>query len=205
MSQYFHIHPENPQLRLLRQAGAIIREGGLMAYPTDSGYALGCQLENKNAVERIRAIRKLDEKHNFTLVCRDLSEIASYAKVNNTFYRILKRLTPGPYTFILPATREVPKRLLNPKRRTIGIRVPDNPITLGLLDELQEPLISTSLILPGEELPLSDQEDIYQRLGHTLDLVLDGGFCGFEPTTVIGLTNEEPELIREGKQIPDIF
>ena len=205
MSQYFHIHPENPQLRLLRQAGSIIREGGVIAYPTDSGYALGCQLENKSAVERVRRIRQLDEKHNFTLVCRDLSEIAVYAKVGNAHYRLLKRLTPGPYTFILPATREVPRRLLHAKRRTIGIRVPQNPITLGLLEELQEPMISTSLILPGEDLPLSDQELIYERLQHVLDLVVDGGFCGFEPTTVVGLTGEEPELIREGKEVPDIF
>ncbi len=200
MSQYFEIHPENPQLRLIHQAVKIIREGGVIAYPTDSGYALGCHIGDKRAMERICRIRKIDKKHNFTLVCRDLSEIATYAKVENTDYRLMKALTPGPYTFILRATREVPKRLQNPKRKTIGIRVPDSKIVDELLAELSEPIMSSSLILPDESLPMSIAWDIREALEHYLDLVIDGGFCGVDATSVIDLTEEPPSLVRQGKQ-----
>ena len=169
-----------------------------MVYPTDSGYALGCHIGDKSAMERIRRIRKLDMKHNFTLVCKDLSEVSSYAKIDNTSYRLLKRLTPGPYTFILMATREVPRRLQNPKRRTIGLRVPDNVIAQAILAQLGEPLMSSTLIFPNEELPATDPEDIRQRLEHDVELVIDGGYCGIEPTTVVDLVSEQPVVIREG-------
>lgn len=198
MAQYFHIHPENPQKRLVHQAVNIIREGGVIAYPTDSSYALGCHIGDKAAMERVRRIRRVDDRHNFTLVCRDLSEIALYARVSNTDYRILKAHTPGPYTFILQASREVPRRLQNPKRKTIGIRVPDHVITRELLDELGEPMMSSTLILPGETVPLSDPEEIRERLEHELDLVIDGGHCGLEPTTVVVLENGEAEIARVG-------
>ncbi len=198
MSQFFQIHPENPQQRLIKQAVEIIHRGGVIVYPTDSAYALGCHLGDKNALEKIKRIRRLDDKHNFTLVCRDLSEIGTYAKVGNQAYRILKSHTPGAYTFILKATTEVPRRLLHPKRRTIGLRIPENPIALELMRELGEPIMSTSLILPGESEPMMDPYEIRQTLQHEVDLVIDGGYCGMEATTVVNLVEEFPEIIREG-------
>jgi tRNA threonylcarbamoyl adenosine modification protein (Sua5/YciO/YrdC/YwlC family) len=199
VSQFFQIHPDNPQARLVRQAADIIRAGGVVVYPTDSAYALGCHIGDKNALDRIRRIRKLDDKHNFTLVCRDLSEIAMYAKVDNTAYRLLRHATPGPYTFILPATSEVPRRLMHPKRKTVGLRVPDNAITDALLADLGEPLMSVSLIMPGDELPLIDPYDIRDLLEHEVDLVIDGGYCGMEPTTVVDLADDTPVILRAGK------
>jgi len=198
MSQFFQIHPDNPQLRLIRHAVEIIRDDGLVVYPTDSSYALGCHVGDKHGMERIRRIRALDSRHNFTLVCRDLSEIASYAKVDNSTYRLLKSLTPGPYTFILSATHEVPRRLQNPKRKTIGIRIPDHAITQALLDELGEPLMSSTLILPGNDMPETDAGEIREKLEQDVDLVIDGGHCGFDPTTVIDMTSGAPEVLREG-------
>lgn len=199
MSQYFKIHPDNPQSRLIRQAVEIIRAGGVIVYPTDSSYALGWQIGNKTAMERIQQIRGIDKEHNFTLVCRDLSEIATYARVDNIQYRLLKAATPGPFTLILKATSEVPRRLQNPKRKTIGIRVPDHAITQALLEELGEPIMSTTLILPGDDLPISDPVEIRQRLEHQVDLVIDGGNCGHQPTTILDLVGETPRLLRQGK------
>ena len=193
-----YIHHDNPQLRLLRQAIDVIQQGGVVAYPTDSGYALGCGLGEKGAHDRIKQIRQLDSRHNFTLICRDLSEVATYAKVDNSVYRLLKGFTPGPYTFILPATREVPNRLLT-KRRTIGLRVPEHTVAQRLLEELAAPLMSVSLILPGEERPVTDPDDIYDGLAHQLDLLLDAGFGHDEPTTVVDLTSGYPEVLREGR------
>ncbi len=198
MSQFFQIHPVNPQVRLIRHAVEIIRQGGLIVYPTDSSYALGCHVGDKRGMERIRRIRGLDDRHNFTLVCRDLSEISTYAKVDNSAYRLLKSLTPGPFTFILRATNEVPRRLQNPKRKTIGIRVPNHPITLALLDELGEPLMSSTLILPGKDMPETDAHVIRDRLEHELDLVIDGDNCGIEPTTVVDMTDTVPVVVRQG-------
>ena len=199
MSQFLQIHPDNPQSRLIQRAVEIIREGGVIVYPTDSGYALGCHIGDKQAMERIRRIRQLDDKHHFTLVCRDLSELSLYAKVSNSAYRLLKNLTPGPYTFILLATREVPRRLQHPKRKTIGLRVPDNTIAQSLLEALGEPIMSTTLILPGEDMPLTDPYEIREILEHSVDLVIDGGYCGIESTTVVDLESDEPEIIRQGK------
>ena len=199
MSQFFQIHPDNPQTRLISRAVEIIRSGGVIAYPTDSAYALGCQLGDKSALERIRRIRRLDAAHNFTLVCRDLSELGTYARVDNSVYRLIRNYTPGPYTFILRATDEVPRRLLHPKRRTIGLRVPENRIALALLEALGEPLMSVTLILPDDELPLTDPEMIRERLQHDIDLVIDGGICGAEPTSVIDLADEAPVVVREGR------
>lgn len=205
MSQFYHIHPENPQHRLLAHAADIIRGGGVIAYPTDSAYALGCHIGDKAALQRIRRIRKLDNKHNFTLMCRDLSELANYAKVGNSVFRTLKQLTPGPYTFVLPATREVPRRLSHAKRKTIGLRVPDNRVAQGLLHELNEPLMSVSLIMPGDEYPLTDPYDMRERLEHEVDLVIDGEFCGLEPTTVVEFVDEIPNVLRAGKGAVDVF
>jgi tRNA threonylcarbamoyl adenosine modification protein (Sua5/YciO/YrdC/YwlC family) len=198
MSQFFQIHPDNPQSRLINQSVDIIRSGGVVVYPTDSGYALGCQLGNKKASEAIRRIRKLDDKHNFTLICRDLSELGSYAKVDNSVYRLIKNHTPGPYTFILKATSEVPKRLMHPKRRTIGLRVPENNITLDLLAGLDEPMMSVTMMLPGDDAPMTDPYEIRQVLEHELDLVIDGGYCGMEPTSVIDLVDDSPVIVRRG-------
>lgn len=198
MSQFFSIHPETPQPRLIKQAVEILRDGGVIAYPTDSAYALGCCLENKQAIDRIRRIRQVDDNHRFTLVCRDLSELSNFAKVDNVAYRLIKNNTPGPLTFILSATREVPRRLMHPKRRTIGLRVLANPIAQALLAELGEAMISTSLILPGEESPQSDPEDIRDRLQHDLDLVIDGGFCGLEESSIVSLLDDVPEILRQG-------
>ncbi|MFZ0485507.1 MAG: L-threonylcarbamoyladenylate synthase, partial [Arenicellales bacterium] len=189
MAQYFEIHPQNPQNRLVQQAAEVIRGGGVVAYPTDSSYALGCHLDDKEAAERIRRIRGVGPDHNFTLVVKDLSEIAQYARVENDQYRMLKSLTPGPFTFILPATREVPRRLQHPKRKTIGLRVPDYPIVQALLEELGEPLMSSTLIMPGETVPLGDAGEIRDRLQHDIDLVIDGGPCGMEPSSVIEWTD----------------
>ncbi|MDK2125646.1 L-threonylcarbamoyladenylate synthase [Parachitinimonas caeni] len=199
MAQFFSIHPENPQVRLIRNAVDIIRKGGLIVYPTDSCYAIGCHLGDKDAVERIRRIRGVDDKHHFTLVCRDLSELATYARVDNQQYRYLKAATPGSYTFLLQATKEVPRRLQHPKRSTIGLRVPDHPIVSALIEELGEPLLSSTLLLPGDELPLTDAWEIRERLEHDVELVLDAGSCGIEPTTVIDLTSGAPELVRQGR------
>ena len=199
MSQFFTIHPDNPNPRLIRQAAEVLRNGGIVVYPTDSCYALGCHLDDKNAVARIRQIRKLDEHHHMTLMCRDLSEISRYAQVDNVQFRLLKNNTPGSYTFILRATKEVPKRLQHPKRSTIGIRIPDHPVALALLEELGEPISSSTLILPEEESPLNDAGDIRDLLQKQVELVIDGGAVGVEFTTVIDLTGEVPVLLRRGK------
>ncbi len=205
LSQFYQIHPENPQARLIRSAVDIIRAGGVVAYPTDSAYALGCHIGDKDALDRIRRIRKLDERHNFTLVCRDLSEIATYARVDNAAYRLLRHCTPGPYTFILKATSEVPRRLMHPKRKTIGLRVPDNVIAAALLADLGEPLMSVTLIMPGDEYPLIDPYDIRETLEHQVDLVIDGGYCGMETTTVVDMADETPVILRVGKGDPAPF
>ncbi len=199
MAQYFAPHPDNPQPRLIKQAAQIVRDGGVLALPTDSCYAIACQLDDKDAVTRLRRIRGIDDRHHLALLCRDLSEIAQYAQVDNAQYRLLKSVTPGPYVFILPATRDVPKRVSHPSRKTIGLRVPDHAVTQALLHELDRPLLSTTLILPGETLPMNDGVEIRERLEHALDLVLDGGACGVEPSTVIDLTSADPKLVRAGR------
>jgi len=199
MAQFFEIHPDNPQKRLIQQAVQIIDRGGLIIYPTDSSYALGCHIGDKRAMERIQRLRKVDSKHHFTLVCSDLSEIGTYAKVDNSAYRLMKTLTPGPYTFLLPATSEVPRRLMNPKRKTIGVRVPDHRITHALLEELGQPIMSSTLIEPGADLPLDDPEEIREKYQKQVDLIIDGGHCGHEPTTVISLIDGIPEIVRKGK------
>ena len=199
MAQYFVIHPETPQPRLIRQAAEIIRAGGVVVYPTDATYALGCLIGDKGALDRIRHIRGLDESHQLTLVCRDLSEIASYAKVGNAHYRLLKSLTPGPYTFILPATKQVPRRVQHPKRKTIGIRVPGNAILQALLTELREPLMSTTLQLPGDEQPLNDPYEVRQALEKQVDLIIDGAYGDLEATTVVDLVDDVPRVVRVGK------
>lgn len=198
MSLFIQIHAETPQHRLIYQAVQMVRKGSVIIYPTDSGYALGCHLGDKDALERIRRIRQVNANHNFTLACRDLSEIATYAKVDNSDYRLLKATTPGPYTFILQATREVPKRLQHPKKKTIGLRVPSNPIAHALLEELGEPLMTTSLILPGESNPEYDPYEIRQSLENQVDLIIDGGYGGMEASTVVDLTDHVPVIVREG-------
>ncbi|MBS0394406.1 MAG: threonylcarbamoyl-AMP synthase [Proteobacteria bacterium] len=202
MSQLLELHPKNPQVRLVRKAVEAVRGGGVIAYPTDSCYALGCAIGDKGAMERIARIRQTDKHHHFTLVCRDLSEIARYARVENWQYRLIRAVTPGPYTFLLEATREVPRRLQNPKRRTIGIRVPDHPVPLLLLGELGEPLMSSTLHLPGDPYPLTDAAEIHARLKHEVEVVLDGGNCGLEPTTVVDLAGGAPVIVRVGKGDP---
>lgn len=199
MSQFFEIHPNNPQHRFIQQAVTILRDGGVIAYPTDSAYALGCCVGEKKAIERIKRIRNLDDKHNFTLMCADLSDLSTYAKVDNAVFRLLKNTTPGPYTFILNATNEVPRLLLHPKRRTIGLRVPDHTLTRALLAELGTAMMSVTLIMPDEELPLFDAQTIQERLGKLVDLVIDGGTCSIEPTSVINLCTGVPEITREGR------
>lgn len=199
MSQYFSIHPENPQARLLEQAASIVRKSGVIVYPTDSSYAIGCRMGDKESLDRIRQLRKLPASHHMTLVCRDLSEIGNYTQLDNAAFRMMKSLTPGPFTFILKAKKDVPRRLQDQKRRTIGIRVPDNRITQGLLDALGEPLISISLVLPDQELPENEPETIAEKLGKRVDLILDGGACGLDFTTVIDMTTAEPSILREGK------
>lgn len=206
MNEFFKIHPENPQLHLIRRIAAVVQRGGVIVYPTDSGYALGCQMGNKAAVERIRAIRRLDKKHPMTLVCRDLSELSVYARIDETpIYRLLRCYTPGPYTFLLKATHEIPRRLMDPKRKTIGIRIPDHRITLAMLEALGEPLLSTTLILPDQKMPLIEPAVIYDMLGHQVDLVIHGGFCGLEPTTVVDLMTDPPRIVRLGKGDPRPF
>jgi len=205
MTQYLAIHPDNPQARLIRQAVEIVQQGGVIVYPTDSSYALGCHIGDKDAMERIRRLRHLDEKHNFTLVCRDLAEVALYARVGNADYRLLRANTPGPYTFILPATREVPRRLQNPRRKTIGLRVPQHHIAQALLTELGEPLMSSTLIFPGEEQPVADVAEVRDRLEHQVDLIIDGGNCGWEPTTVVALEDGLATVVRAGKGDPTPF
>jgi len=199
MSQYFAIHPENPQPRLIKRAAEIMRNGGIIVYPTDSCYALGCHIVDKAAMERIRTIRGIADRHHLTLVCRDLSELAAYARVDNQQFRLLKASTPGSYVFILEATRELPKRLQHPKRRTIGLRIPDHPVVDALLAELAEPILSSTLLLPGDELPCTDAQEIRARLERQVDLILDGGSCGIEPSTVVDLTGPAPVVTREGK------
>lgn len=205
MSQFFTIHPINPQARLVHRAVEILRDGGVVVYPTDSCYALGCLLGDKAAMDRIRALREADKDHNFTLVCRDLSEIATYARVDNPTFRLLKAHTPGPYTFILPATHEVPRRLQHPKRKTIGIRIPEHVVAQAILAELGEPLMSSTLILPGNDTPLTDPEEMRDRLEHQVDLVIDGGPCGFQPTTVVDVSSGVPRIAREGRGDPTPF
>ncbi len=204
MSQFFQIHPDNPQRRLIDQAVQLVREGAVIVYPTDSGYALGCHIGDKQALDRIIAIRRLNDKHNFTLVCRDLAEISTYAKVDNTQYRLLKAVTPGAYTFIMQATREVPRRIQS-RRKTIGMRVPDNAIVMALLEELGEPLMSTTLILPGETIPECDPYEIRQSLEHAVDLIIDGGYGSLEPSTVVDLTDDVPQVVRAGLGDPAPF
>jgi len=199
MSQFFSIHPDNPQPRLIKQAADMLRNGAVIVYPTDSGYALGCHLDDKDAVARIRQIRGVDDKHHMTLVCRDLSELARYARVDNAQFRLLKNNTPGSYTFILDATKEVPRRLQHPKRSTVGLRIPDHPVALALLQELGEPLLSATLILPDANQPLTDVDEIREHLERLVDLIIEGGMVGVEPTTVIDLTGEVPVLVRRGK------
>jgi tRNA threonylcarbamoyl adenosine modification protein (Sua5/YciO/YrdC/YwlC family) len=205
MTQFFEIHPQNPQPRLIRQSVDVLLQGGVIVYPTDSSYALGCRIGEKSAMERIRRIRGLDEKHNFTLVCSDLSEITIYARIDNQAFRLLKSLTPGPYTFIYQATKQVPRRLLHPKRKTIGIRVPDNAICRALLDELDEPILSTTLVMPQDDMPLTDPYEVRRLLDLQVDLVIDGGFCGLEPTTVVDMTREPPLVTRQGKGDASLF
>jgi tRNA threonylcarbamoyl adenosine modification protein (Sua5/YciO/YrdC/YwlC family) len=205
MAQFFQIHPVNPQPRLVRGAVDILRDGGVIVYPTDASYAFGCQLGAKEAMERIRRIRGLDDKHNFTLVCRDLSEITTYAKIDNQAFRTLKSITPGPYTFIHEATKQVPRRMLHPKRKGIGIRVPDNAICRALLAELDEPILSASLLLPGEVLPMTDPDAMRNTLDRQVDLIIDGGAGGMEPSTVIDMTQEPYAVIRVGKGDPSSF
>ncbi|HET9403429.1 MAG TPA: L-threonylcarbamoyladenylate synthase [Burkholderiales bacterium] len=199
MSQFFSIHPDNPQPRLIRRAVLIVRAGGVIVYPTDSCYALGCHLGDKAAMERMRAIRQVDDRHHFTLVCRDLADIGAYARVDNRQFRLLKSATPGSYTFILKAARELPKRLLHPSRKTIGLRVPGHRVVQALLSELGEPLLSSTLALPGDDLPLNDAQEIRDRLEHQVELILDCGSCGVTPTTVVDLTGESPVITRQGK------
>src|SRR5574338_1518655 len=199
MAQFFSLHPEQPQPRLIRQAADILRNGGLMAFPTDSAYALGCLTGDASLLDRIRRIRGVDERHHFTLLCRDLSEIATYARVDNSQYRLLKATTPGAYTFILEGTKELPRRVLHPKRKTLGLRIPDHPVVTALLADLNEPLLSSTLLLPGEPPPLTDPEEIRERLGKQLELVIEACCCGSEATTVIDLTSGVPDLVRAGR------
>jgi tRNA threonylcarbamoyl adenosine modification protein (Sua5/YciO/YrdC/YwlC family) len=205
MSQFFQVHPDNPQPRLIRQAAQIVREGGVVVYPTDSSYAIGCHIGDKAAMDRIRQIRRLDTDHNFTLIGRSLSELSTYTKLDNQAHRLIKNLTPGPYTFILKATKQVPKRLMHAKRKTIGVRIPDNRVALAMLDELNEPLLSSTLILPGDEMPMMDPYEMNQTLGHSVDLIIDGGYCGYEPTSVIDLHENEPVVRRVGKGDVSLF
>ncbi|MFH1941566.1 MAG: L-threonylcarbamoyladenylate synthase [bacterium] len=199
MGLFLEIHPENPQERLIHRAGTIIRQGGVIAYPTDSGYALGCHIGDKAALDRMRQIRDLDGHHNFTLICRDLSEISVYARFDTPVFRLLRKHTPGAYTFILEATKSVPKRLMHPKKKTIGLRIPDHPIVRTLLAELNEPMLTTTLILPGDAFPINDAAEIEERVGVQLDLIIDGGPCGTVPTTVVDFLEDKPRILREGK------
>jgi tRNA threonylcarbamoyl adenosine modification protein (Sua5/YciO/YrdC/YwlC family) len=205
MARYFDVHPQNPQRRTIGQAVDLIKDGGLVAYPTDSCYALGCQLGNKDGLDRIRAIRNLDDKHHFTLVCRDFSQLGQFVQIDNNIFRKIKSATPGSYTFILPATREVPRRLLHPKKRTVGARIPDHPVVQALLAELGEPLVSSTLLLPGSEEPMTDGWQIKEELDNQIDAVIDSGECGPEPTTVIDFRSSTPEVVRRGAGDPALF
>jgi tRNA threonylcarbamoyl adenosine modification protein (Sua5/YciO/YrdC/YwlC family) len=205
MARYFDVHPENPQPRAIRQVVDIVREGGLIAYPTDSCFAFGCKLGDKEGLDRIRDIRKLDERHHFTLVCRDFAQLGHFVKVDNSVFRLVKASTPGPYTFILPALREVPRRMLHPKKLTVGVRIPDHPVAQALLAELGEPLVSSTLLLPGDEEPMTQGWEIKERLDHLVDAVIDSGECGTEPTTVVDLSEGEPEILRVGAGDPSRF
>lgn len=199
------IHPDNPQPRLINRVADIINNGGIVVYPTDSAYALGCAVDNREAIERIRQIRQLDKEHNFTLMCRDLSELSTYARFDNVIFRLLKAHTPGPYTFIMEATREVPKRLQHPKRKTIGLRIPEHPVTQALLEQLAAPMLSVSLILPGDDLPIATASQLDERFEKQVDAIIDSGHCGIEPTTVVDLTDGVPQLLRMGKGDASIF
>lgn len=205
MSQFFHIHPDNPQGRLVTQAVNIIKSGGVIVYPTDSGYAIGCGLGEKKAMDRITSIRKIDKNHNFTLFCRDFSELATFARVDNSAFRSVRSLTPGPYTFIFKGTKEVPKRVLNDKKKTIGIRIPDNKIALAILEDLGEPLMSSSLLLPGDEFADSDPDEIRDKLEHQVDLIIHGGYLGEKPTTVVDYSDGDPVVIRHGEGDASLF
>ena len=201
MSQYFELHPRNPQLRLIRQAAEILRRGGLVAYPTDSCYALGCHIGDKDALERLRRVRGADRHHHFTLVCRDMAEISRYARLENWQFRLIKSATPGPFTFLLPASRETPRRLQHEQRRTIGVRIPDHAVPQLLCAELGEPIMSSTLLLPGDDLPMTEGAEIRARLEHQLDAVLDGGHCGLDPTTVVDLAGDGIEIVRQGRGV----
>ncbi|HEX8628899.1 MAG TPA: L-threonylcarbamoyladenylate synthase [Catenuloplanes sp.] len=205
MARYFDVHPDNPQARSIGQIVDLVRGGGLIAYPTDSCYALGCQMGNRDGLDRIRAVRHLDDRHHFTLVCRDFAQLGQFVHVSNAVFRLVKASTPGSYTFILPATREVPRRLLHPRKHTVGVRIPRHTITQALLAELGEPLLSSTLLLPGDEEPMTQGWEIKERLDHQVDAVLDGGECGTEPTTVVDLSQDEPEIIRRGAGDPTRF
>lgn len=205
MSQFLYVHPENPQVRLIKQAVEIVQKGGVIIYPTDSGYAIGCQLDNKAALERVCRIRRLDDKHNFTLMCRELSELSLFAKLDNVAFRLVRNNTPGAYTFILKATKEVPRRVVNAKRKTIGIRIPDNKIALDLLETLGEPMLSTSLILPGKAMAEFDPEEIHDTLGHAVDCIIHGGYIGEDPTTVVDLSEDSVDIVRRGAGDCSIF
>jgi tRNA threonylcarbamoyl adenosine modification protein (Sua5/YciO/YrdC/YwlC family) len=205
MARYFDVHPDNPQPRVIRQIVDLIRDGGLIAYPTDSCFAFGCQLGNRDGIDRIREIRRLDDRHHFTLVCRDFAQLGQFVHVSNSVFRLVKAATPGSYTFILPATREVPRRLMHPRKHTVGVRIPANTVTQAILAELGEPLVSSTLLLPGEEEPMTQGWEIKERLDHQVDAVVDGGECGVEPTTVIDLSGDEPEIVRQGAGDPTRF
>lgn len=205
MARYYDVHPVDPQRRAIGQVADVVRGGGLIAYPTDSCFALGCALGNAEAIERIRSVRQLDDKHHFTLVCADFAQLGQFVHVSNTVFRLVKASTPGSYTFILPATREVPRRLLHRKKRTVGVRIPEHPVVRALLDELGEPLLSSTLLLPGDEAPLTQGWDIKERLDHAVDAVIDSGDCGTEPTTVVDLSGDEPEIVRRGAGDPSRF
>ncbi len=205
MARYFDVHPDNPQPRLIDQAVEIVRGGGLIAYPTDSCYALGCQLGNADGLHRIREIRHLDERHHFTLMCVDFAQLGQFVKVSNSLFRVLKASTPGPYTFILPATKEVPRRLMHPKKLTVGVRITDNAVTQALLKSLGEPLLSSTLTLPGDEDPMTQGWEIRDRLDHAVDAIIDAGDCSIEPTTVVDLSGDEPEVLRVGAGDPSRF
>jgi tRNA threonylcarbamoyl adenosine modification protein (Sua5/YciO/YrdC/YwlC family) len=205
VAKYFDVHPDNPQPRAIRQVVDIVRGGGLIAYPTDSCFALGCAIGNKDGMDRIREIRHLDDRHHFTLMCRDFAQLGQFVQINNALFRSLKAATPGPYTFILPATKEVPRRLLHPKKKTVGVRIPDHIVALALLTELGEPLLSTTLTLPGAEEPMTQGWEIKEELDHALDAVIDSGECGVEPTTVIDFSGDEPEILRKGAGDPSRF
>jgi tRNA threonylcarbamoyl adenosine modification protein (Sua5/YciO/YrdC/YwlC family) len=205
MARYFDVHPDNPQPRSIRQIVDIVRAGGLIVYPTDSCFAFGCQIGNRAGLARIRDIRHLDDRHHFTLVCRDFAQLGQFVKISNSVFRLVKASTPGSYTFILPATQELPRRLSHPKKQTVGVRIPDHRVTQALLAELGEPLLSSTMLLPGQDEPMTSGWEIKERLEHLIDAVIDSGDCGTEPTTVVDLSQEEPELVRRGAGDPSLF